>query len=70
MFQRNMFIPSSVSNRKPNKKKVANTATCCVLAGFNAWLALKPEDGGDTFLQNIGGLVNYTLLYPRRWYTS
>jgi hypothetical protein len=39
----------------------------CSHAGF--WLSLffDPEDGGDTFLRNVGWLsTDYMALYPRR----
>jgi hypothetical protein len=26
-----------------------------------------PEDGGDTFLRNVGSYTYYTALYSRRW---
>jgi hypothetical protein len=30
-----------------------------------------PEDGGDMFLRNIGWhSTDYTVLYPRSWYSS
>jgi hypothetical protein len=29
-----------------------------------------PEDGGDTFLQNIGSNQSHTALHPRRWYSA
>jgi hypothetical protein len=30
-----------------------------------------PEDGGDMFLRNVGWHpTDYTVLYPRRWYSS
>jgi hypothetical protein len=28
------------------------------------------EDGGDTFLRNIGSHKIYTVLHPRRWHSS
>jgi hypothetical protein len=30
-------------------------------------MIFDPEDGGDTFLRNIGSHTVYTALYPRRW---
>jgi hypothetical protein len=33
-------------------------------------LIFDPEDGGDTFLRNIGSHTHYTALYPRRWQCS
>jgi hypothetical protein len=45
-------------------------ATClhaCLLLG----LSFDPEDGGDIFLQNVGGFsTDYTALYPRRQNSS
>jgi hypothetical protein len=36
-----------------------------------AELFFDPEDGGDTFLRNVGcNSTDYTALYPRRWYSS
>jgi hypothetical protein len=35
-----------------------------------AMLTFDPEYGGDTFLRNVGSLVDYTALYPRRWQHS
>jgi hypothetical protein len=29
-----------------------------------------PEDGGDTFLRNVGSFTDYTALYPRIWQFS
>jgi hypothetical protein len=34
-------------------------------------LGYNPEDGGDMFLRNVGWhSTDYTVLYPRRWYSS
>jgi hypothetical protein len=33
-------------------------------------LIFDPEDGGDTFLRNVGSYMDYTALYPRRWQIS
>jgi hypothetical protein len=45
------------------------SACCQLLAGFLLDLLLEPEDGGNTFLWNIGALLpDYTVLRPRRWY--
>jgi hypothetical protein len=43
-------------------------ATCSRL--FLARLIFDPEDGGDTFLRNVGSYTDYTALYPRRWQFS
>jgi hypothetical protein len=43
-------------------------ATCS--CWFLAWLIFNPEDGGDTFLWNIGSYIVYTVLYPGRWQFS
>jgi hypothetical protein len=34
---------------------------------FPARLIFDPEDGGETFLRNVGSYTDYTVLYPRRW---
>jgi hypothetical protein len=34
---------------------------------FLARLIFGPEDGGDSFLRNVGPRTNYSVLYPRRW---
>jgi hypothetical protein len=34
--------------------------------GFLARLIFDPEDGGDTFLRNVGSYTDYTALYPTR----
>jgi hypothetical protein len=36
----------------------------------SCWLFCDPEDGGDTFLRNVGSHTDYTALYPRRWQSS
>jgi hypothetical protein len=34
-------------------------------------LVFDPEDGGDTFLRNVGCIsTDYTASHPRRWYSS
>jgi hypothetical protein len=43
----------------------------CFDAGFLPGLYFYPEDGGDMFLRNVGGLsTDYMALYPRREYSS
>jgi hypothetical protein len=37
---------------------------------FLTRLIFGPEDGGDTFLRNVGSYTDYTVLYPRRWQFS
>jgi hypothetical protein len=37
---------------------------------FLAQLIFDPEDGGDTFLRNVGSHTNHTMLYVRRWLHS
>jgi hypothetical protein len=37
---------------------------------FLVRLIFDPEDGDDTFLQNVGSCTYYTALYPRRWHFS
>jgi hypothetical protein len=40
-------------------------------AGWFAELFFDPEDGGDTFLRNVGyNSTDYPASYPRRWYSS
>jgi hypothetical protein len=34
---------------------------------FDARLIFNPEDGGDSFLRNVGSYMDYTAPYPRRW---
>jgi hypothetical protein len=42
-----------------------------ILAGYLLGLFLDPEDGGSTFLRNVSELLsNYTVLHPRREYSS
>jgi hypothetical protein len=46
-------------------------ASCHLLARWFAELFFDPEDGGDTFLWNVGcNSTDYTASYPRRWYSS
>jgi hypothetical protein len=41
------------------------------VTGFILGLLFDPEDGGDTFLRNVGGLLpNYMELEPRISYSS
>jgi hypothetical protein len=41
-----------------------------VKSGFIARLIFDPEDGGDTFLGNVGSHTGYTELYLGRWQHS
>jgi hypothetical protein len=44
---------------------------CHLLARWFAELFFDPEDGGDTFLRNVGyHSTHYTASYPRRRYAS
>jgi hypothetical protein len=43
-------------------------ATCS--CWFLAQLIFDPENGGDTFLWNVGSYLDYTALYPRRRHIS
>jgi hypothetical protein len=46
-------------------------ACCLLLAGFLLNTLFDPEDAGDTFLQNVRGLLpDYTALKSRRLYSS
>jgi hypothetical protein len=52
--------------RKGNKTQSAATCSRRFLAhGF-----LYPEDGGDTFLRNVGSHKIYIEPHPRRWHSS
>jgi hypothetical protein len=42
---------------------VMNAVNCSTLI---FWLS-DSEDGGDTFLRNVGSHIDYTALYLRRW---
>jgi hypothetical protein len=48
--------------------------TCVCLTTCSRWflarLIFDPEDGGDTFLRNVGSYTDYTALCPRRWQIS
>jgi hypothetical protein len=62
----NVLPPSSVQNGKPRKKE----AKGLFLAGFLLGLLFEPEDGGEKFLRNIGGVPpNYTALQQRSTYS-
>jgi hypothetical protein len=37
-----------------------------VTCWFLAWLTFYNEDGGDTFLQNVGSHTDYMAVYSRR----
>jgi hypothetical protein len=37
---------------------------------FLARLIFEPENGGDTFLENVSSCTDYTASYPRRWHLS
>jgi hypothetical protein len=32
------------------------------------WQASDPNDGDDTFQQNVGSFESHTVLHPRRWH--
>jgi hypothetical protein len=42
--------------------------TCYALVSCSA--DFDPEEGGETFLLNVGAHIDYTVLYPRRWQHS
>jgi hypothetical protein len=45
-------------------------SACHLLARWFAELFFDPEDGGDTFLRNVGcNSADFTASYPRRWYS-
>jgi hypothetical protein len=42
-----------------------------MVSGFMLGLLFNPEDGGSTFLQNVGQLsTHYMVLHPKEWYFS
>jgi hypothetical protein len=53
----------------PERESCKGYATCCHLSPaaccFLASLSFDPEDGGDTFLRNVGLRTEYTALCPR-----
>jgi hypothetical protein len=60
-----MSPQSSGSKNTPSVKK--GSKLNWFHADFLFGLFLDPEDGGDMFFRNIGGLsTKYTELYPRR----
>jgi hypothetical protein len=63
-FRRNVYPPSSRSKGTPSKKP----ATSWPQPWFLTWLTLRPpEDGGNSFLPNVGHLVtNYNGLQRGR----
>jgi hypothetical protein len=53
IFWRNLLPPSSGSTDTPSSQQEACSLACRWLLD----LSFDPEDGGNTFLQNIGQLV-------------
>jgi hypothetical protein len=54
-----------------NYCEIEERACHLLLRWFLAGLFFEPEDGGDMFLRNVGGLsTDYTALYTRTWYSS
>jgi hypothetical protein len=55
-------------------RKSAEQETSVRAGGYPRWvvalLIFDPEDGGNTFLRNVGSYADYTVLYPRRWQFS
>jgi hypothetical protein len=61
-----------VENQPSKRTRVQQVArqnsvysTCCMLV-FGR-LFFDPEDGGNTFLRNIGSQTDCMALYPKRW---
>jgi hypothetical protein len=50
----------------PYKTVIPTDSSFCLLAR----LIFDLEDGGDTFLRNVGSYTDYMALYPRRWQFS
>jgi hypothetical protein len=42
------------------RPRCSHLLACC-------FLAVNPEDGGNTFLRNVDSFTDYTALYPTRW---
>jgi hypothetical protein len=53
----------NVSQERNQQEQAAISA---LSAGFSLGLHFDLEDGGDTFLLNLGLSLNYTALQPRR----
>jgi hypothetical protein len=69
LTNRNWFLPSVpyIYTSLPTCEHSA----CHLLARWFAELLFDPEDGGDTFLQNVGyNSTDYMASYPRRRYSS
>jgi hypothetical protein len=76
MFRRNALVPSSGLKSKPSRnheeaggkqRSTIRSVGRLILAGFLLGLLFDTEDGGSTFLRNMGGLLpDYTALPPRR----
>jgi hypothetical protein len=56
-----VFRIENQSSRKPARSRWLDILSL---------LIFDPEDGGDTFLRNVGSHRHYTVLYPRRWQHS
>jgi hypothetical protein len=65
MFQWNLFLPSSGSTSKRNKKQTL------LSANFFIGLLLELEDTGNMVLRNVGGFPqDYTALHLRKLFTA
>jgi hypothetical protein len=64
-FRWDISPPSSGSKISRARNQCVAGSSCW----FLAWL-IFPEDGGDTFHQNVSSHTDYTVLYPRRWQQS
>jgi hypothetical protein len=65
LFHNTVFFRSETHLRE------APQFATCFHVGFLPHLFLKPQDGGNTFAQNVSCLsMDYTALYARRWYSS
>jgi hypothetical protein len=57
----------AVKQRLKSDSEAVPSACRLSIPDFLLGLPFYPEDGGDAFLQNVGGtLLNYMVLQPRR----
>jgi hypothetical protein len=67
-FRENALSPFLGSNSKPSNKPARSSACRLLLTGFLIGQLFDSEDGGNTFLRNVRGLLaDYAVLHPRRW---
>jgi hypothetical protein len=65
-----MLPLSEISRRVVCMKADVSEAAKQLLRWFLVQLIFDLEDGGDTFLRNIGSHTEYTALYPTIWQHS